>query len=119
MSFWSGPENSGFSERPNRAGTASASYVGDRATTTLDEIVVSVPSRTSEGGYQNLHIVLAAVVNPKSFTFGSVYEVQGIVRRMQPRVSSRVTEHLLEKEEVSIETLPNIREEVTNLTEGS
>ena len=75
---------------------SSASYVGDRSNTALNEIVVSV----SSGGpgtktYNNLHVILAAIINVKQETYASFYDVERIVRRMEPRTSARVVDIVL------------------------
>ena len=98
--------------------TSSARYVGDRATTTLDEIVVSVPMEGVPGGYQNLHVTLSAIINPKNVWGTKVYEVRDIVRRLQPRVASNIVSLISQKGTISLASLPSLRDELAKATEG-
>jgi hypothetical protein len=74
--------------------TLSAHYVGDRMTLEMEEIVftVGVSENTPASSYQNLHVRLSAVVNPKAATGISLYDVNGIVSRLQPRIRAHLIE---------------------------
>ena len=74
---------------------AHASYVGDRAHLGFGEVVVSVPTAPEGASYHNLHVGLAAIINPTRQSSSSLYEVQGIVRRMEPRIAARVVGEIL------------------------
>jgi hypothetical protein len=87
-----------------------AGYVGDRSSTALNEIVVSVPS----GGpgtktYNNLHVTLAAIINVRQVTSQSDYDVERIVRRMEPRTSARVVDIVLASGPVAPSQLSELR----------
>lgn len=73
--------------------TYSASYVGDRASIPLNEIVLTVKLADGNGySLQNVHAQFDAIVNPKDLAVASVYEVNDIVRRLEPRIRARVTD---------------------------
>jgi hypothetical protein len=90
----------------------SAYAVGDRAQITLDEIVVSIPMRGGNGPYQNLHICLGALVNPQKTTLYDPYTVEGIVRRLEGRIASRLVESLTGMGQQSIEDLAALRKSI-------
>ena len=48
-----------------------ASYVGDRETIRLGEVVVSVPILDIPQRYQNLHVEFSALVNPTAAYFAT------------------------------------------------
>lgn len=90
--------------------TTSASYVGDRGRVAFDEIVVSLPFSGANGPYQNLHLVLAASVNPRKVTLSNPYEVEQILRRIEARVSARVSSQLSQLSQQSLATINQLRE---------
>ncbi len=65
-----------------------ASYVGDRSTEDLDEIVVALPGND----LRNLHLFFAAIINPTKVSTGKEGDIQWIIRRTHARVSSAITE---------------------------
>ena len=76
----------------------------------LNEIVVSVPS----GGpgtktYNNLHVTLAAIINIRQVTSESDYDVERMVRRMEPRTSARVVDIVLAGGPVAPSQLSELR----------
>jgi hypothetical protein len=69
---------------------SSAYSVGDYASVQLGETVLSIQQGER---YRNLHIELAAVVNPRNTTFDySFGEVERIVQRLSPRIAGRLIE---------------------------
>ncbi len=74
--------------------TLSASYIGDRMTLEMEEIVftVGVSENTPASSYQNLHVRLSAVVNPKAATGVSLYDINDIFSRLQPRIRAHLIE---------------------------
>ena len=91
---------------PNQEGQISSAYsVGDRTRIALDEVVVSLPLK-GMGTYQNLHVHLAATVNPVKSTIYSAYTVSEIVQRLEARINARVVEVLYEQKEPSLEDTP-------------
>lgn len=97
-------------------GTVSAYSVGDRGRVTFDEVVVSLPFRTADGtampGYQNLHVVPAAVVNVRRTTPSSAYEAESILQRLEIRVTARLSEVLSRLPPQSLNDTVNLREVV-------
>ncbi|MDD5141166.1 MAG: hypothetical protein PHY43_13005 [Verrucomicrobiales bacterium] len=79
---------------PNDRAGASAYSVGDRARVTFDEVVVSLRFQGANAPYQNLHVTLAAFVNPKKTTYSSPYQAEDILRRLETRVAVRLSEML-------------------------
>jgi hypothetical protein len=90
---------------------ASAQYVGDRASVSFDEVVVSVSVADTKEAYQNLHVGLAAIINPRKETFYNPYQVESIVRRLEPRISAEVLK-LVEGNRVSLQELGPLRARV-------
>jgi hypothetical protein len=98
---------------PHTGGQVESAYaVGDRAQITLDEVVVSMPLRGGNGPYQNLHISLGALVNPQKTTLYDPYTVEGIVRRLEGRIASRLVENLTGMGQQSIEDLATLRKSI-------
>ena len=91
----------------------SGKNVGDKTSTFLNEIIVSVPIEKNHNTYQNLHIIFAAIINPTERSLTSPDTVSSIVKRSFPRISSQVIELILTKKVISINDLPNIRREIT------
>jgi len=90
--------------------TSYAGYVGDRATISLSEVVVSVQSPSVP--FSNLHVGLAAIINPSDFSYSEAYDVERIVRRMEPRISSRVVQTILATKAVTPGALPSLRDRI-------
>jgi len=98
---------------PQTGGQVESAYaVGDRAQITLDEVVVSMPLRGGNGPYQNLHICLGALVNPQKTTLYDPYKVEGIVRRLESRIASRLVENLTGMGQQSAEDLAMLRKSI-------
>jgi hypothetical protein len=97
-------------------GTVSAYSVGDRGRVTFDEVVVSLPFRAADGtgvpGYQNLHVVPAAVVNVRRTTPSDAYEVENILQRLEIRVTARLSEVLSKLPPQSLNDTAKLRETV-------
>jgi hypothetical protein len=87
---------SGCATMPQTEQAVSYAYaVGDRGQITLEEVVVSLPLRDdSAHAYQNLHVGLAAIVNPKKTTRYDPSTVEQIVRRLEARLAARELEVL-------------------------
>ena len=92
--------------------TSGAGYVGDRASLTFTEIVVSVP-RAAEPGFQNLHVDLGALINPKKASRFSPYEVEDIVRRTEPRISAHLLDVILAAGPIADPELTRLRDRIT------
>lgn len=85
----------GCATTPPADGTASSTYsVGDRASVVFDEVIVSLPYRGAEAPYQNLHLVLAALVNVRKKTYASSSGLEQILSRLETRVAAQVSEVL-------------------------
>ena len=87
----------------------SATYVGDRARVAFDEIVVSLPFRGASGPYQNLHVALAALVNPRKTTLSNPYQAEQILRRVEARTAARISESLAKVGQQSLEDTERLR----------
>lgn len=102
------------SSPPPTEGTVSTYSVGDRGRVTFEEVVVSLALRGADGiwipGYQNLHVVPAAVVNVRRTTPSHAYEVEGILQRLEIRVIARVSEVLSKLPPQSLSDTAKLRE---------
>ncbi|MFO1475084.1 MAG: hypothetical protein U1F98_00360 [Verrucomicrobiota bacterium] len=89
----------------------SASYVGDRSRVSLDEIVVSLPLKGAAQPYQNLHVGLAATINPvrAGATSYGMYSVTDILQRLEARIGACLVESLAGMKEQSIDNLQELR----------
>jgi hypothetical protein len=68
----------------------SASYVGDRDTVQLDEIVVSVPKQGNDTLIRNLHVFFAAVINPTRASTANEYDAKEIIHRAYTRIAAQL-----------------------------
>jgi hypothetical protein len=68
--------------------------VGARANLSLSEVIVSVQSPSGSMPYSNLHVGLPRS-SLKSFSRSECLRVERIVRRTEPRISSRIVEVIL------------------------
>jgi hypothetical protein len=78
----------------------------------LDEIVVSLPLKGATGPYQNLHVGLAAAINPVKTTYEGAYTVGDILQRLEARIAARVVEVLSSEKNISLEQMPELRDQV-------
>lgn len=93
--------------------TYSASYIGDRESVALDEIVLTVSlGQSSTADLRNLHVRLDAVVNPKDLALASIYEVAGIIHRLEPRIRARISDLVPVGKPLTIESLPSLKQEI-------
>lgn len=90
--------------------TSFAAYVGDRASLSLDEVIVGVQDPSAP--HTNLHVGLAALINLKDSSRSEAYEVEQIVRRLEPRIASRVVQTILEANAVTAAGLPSLRGQI-------
>lgn len=96
---------------PTAGETVSASYVGDRARLMFDEVVVSLPF-AGINTYQNLHVTLAALVNPRKASLSNSYQVEQILRRVETRVSAHTSQLLSQLGSQSLSKTEQIRERI-------
>jgi hypothetical protein len=112
---------------PPAEGRVSAYSVGDRGRVVFDEVVVSLSLRSADGtwfpGYQNLHVVPAALVNYRGagvtrggdytassgYTPSSASEVEGILQRLEIRVNARLSEVLSQLQPQSLKDTATLR----------
>lgn len=87
-------------------------YVGDRGRLTYDELIVSLPVRGVSAPYQNLHVAVSVFLYQTQNRSSGAFEVEGVVRRCEPRVAARLVEVLTRLGEQSIEGSPQLRETV-------
>ena len=81
-----------YTTPPPQGETTSASYAGDRASVKLRETVVAIRVADTQAKWHNLHVTLGAIINPKSATFSTSYELMDIISRSQPRMDARVVD---------------------------
>jgi hypothetical protein len=103
---------SGCVTTPPTEGTTSAYSVGDRARVIFDEVVVSLPLRGANVPYQNLHVAPAAVVNVRKTTYSSPNQAEQILRRLESRVASRLSEVLASLGEQSLSDTAVLRRKI-------
>ena len=97
----------------------SAAYVGDRTSIEFDETVVTVWKSGAGSTPLNLHIALGALVNPKKSTLSSPQEVVGIIRRLEPRINSRLVETFTGATGLAPEQLRVMRTEVEQIGQAA
>ena len=98
---------------PAPQGQAYSAYaIGDRMRVALDEVIVSLPLKGAPRPYQNLHVGLAATVNPVKPTMYAPYTVSDILQRLDPRISARVVEVLSGMKGQSLDDMPALRVQV-------
>lgn len=98
--------------------TSSASYVGDSRSIASEEVVVSVPMSDQANQYQNLHVFISVIVNPKKSSLYQ-HEITDIIRRSRTRVSSVVVQELLSIPRVSAGDLASIRKQLVSKAQQS
>lgn len=99
-------------------GTSRASYVGDRSSVAFEEIVVTVPVGGTPVGYQNLHVQLGAVVNPRELSFATIGDARGIVYRLEPRMAAAVVAFLCNRDVIAPSTLAALRQQIVTEAEN-
>src|SRR4030095_9316599 len=97
----------------------SAAYVGDRTSIEFDETVVTVWKGGAGSAPLNLHIALGALVNPKKSTLSSPQEVVGIIRRLEPRINSRLVGRFTGTTGLAPEQLRVMRAEVEQIGQAA
>jgi hypothetical protein len=98
---------------PAPEGQTSYAYaVGDRTRVTLDEVIVSLPLTGATQSYQNLHVDLAATINPLKKTPYGPYTVTDILQRLEARIGARVVESLSGMKQQSMDDMPALRSQV-------
>jgi hypothetical protein len=94
----------------------SAYSVGDRGRVMFDEVVVSLRLRGANAPYQNLHVVPAALVNPRqtasSSSYESPYQAEQILRRLEVRVAAQLSQMLCGLGEQSLEDTGTLRQKI-------
>ena len=62
----------------------------------MNEIVATVRlSADDDKSHHNLHVTVGVVINPRKTTVYQPYEIESILRRLEPRVSSEVLRMVL------------------------
>jgi hypothetical protein len=103
---------SGCATAPTPQGQVSnASYVGDRYTVPLDEIMVTMPGN-GERELRNLHVAFAAIVNPTGISTGTEYDVRSIIQRAHTRISSALVQDVTAGTISTSSGLVNLRDQV-------
>jgi hypothetical protein len=98
---------------PAPEGAAYSAYaVGDRTRVALDEVVVSLPMKGATQPYQNLHVGLAATINPVKTTLHEPYTVSGIIQRLEARIGARVLEFLSGTKVQSLDDMASLRAQI-------
>jgi len=91
----------------------SAAYVGDRSSLSLGEQVFTVrlaDGPTSE--LRNLHVRLEVLINPRTVSLTSEYDVDGIIRRLDPRIKAKLADFLPPGKSITINSLPALKDEI-------
>ena len=84
----------------------------------FDEVVVSLPFRGTSAPYQNLHVAPAALVNVRAKTYSQPYQVEAILRRLEARLSARITEVLGNLGPQALSDTPALRNRVLTETQA-
>lgn len=93
---------------------SSASYVGDSAGMSIGEVVVAVPCKEAQSGFINIHAVLAGIINPRKTSLSNTWDVQSILSRLSPRISSAVTA-VIQQEPAPTENLIDLRDRIVKV----
>ncbi len=93
---------------------SSASYVGDSAGMSIEEVVVAVPCKEVQSGFVNVHVVLTGIINPKKTSLSNTWDVQSILSRLSPRISSAVTV-VIQQEPAPTENLIDLRDRIVKV----
>ena len=91
---------------------SSASYVGDRNTAQLDEIVVSIPNQNNDTSIRNLHIFFAAVINPTKSSTANEYDARGIFYRAYTRIAAQLVDDVASGRVDTSKGIADIRSQV-------
>ena len=94
---------------PPAGETYSASYVGDRDSVSIAEVVVSVPAENNPDQFRNLHVAFSALINAQKVSTGNQYDVEGIIRRSRTRISSEMVGEISDKGVIGIKDLGSLR----------
>lgn len=86
-----------------------ATYVGDRHTLDLKEIIVSVPRAGGSGEIRNLHIFFSAIINPIKKSTANEYDAGGIVRSAQARIAAELIADIVEGKIDTSRSMASIR----------
>lgn len=70
---------------------------------------MSLPLKDAAQPYQNLHVRLAATVNPVKTTPYRPYPVRDILERLEARIAARVVECMGNAKELSLYNMPELR----------
>jgi hypothetical protein len=92
-----------------QGGGSGAGYVGDRTSFSLNEVVASVVVAGAAKPYQNLHIGLAAIINPRRTSWYDPSDVRSLLKRLEARVDARVVETLLAVGPIQVSGLASLR----------
>lgn len=84
--------------------------VSTETSITFAEVVASVPVEGAHQVYQNLHVGLAAVISPREAFSSAPAQIDWLVRRLEPRVSSEVLKVLTDSPTISPHKLDHVRE---------
>jgi hypothetical protein len=91
----------------------SARYIGDRSSLSLGEQVFTIRVVDGQSSEQrNLHVQLEVLINPKTVSLSSEYEVDGIIRRLDPRIKARLADYLPMGKSIPINTLVGVKDEM-------
>ena len=91
----------------------SAKYVGDRSSLSLGAQIFTIrlaDGPTSE--LRNLHVRLEVLINPRTVSLTSEYEVDGIIRRLDPRIKAKLADYLPTGKSITINSLPALKDEI-------
>ena len=96
------------------AQTSYASYLGDRSSVELGEMVAAVPE---DGPPRNVHVWLSVLVNPRrTVALSDLTDLLDLIRRQEPRIASRVVAAVVADEKVLLR-LAVLREELTAIAQ--
>lgn len=100
-------------------GVYSAYRVGDRASILFDEVVTTVRSSEWPNVPLNLHVGIGVIANPQKVTTGDPYEVQDIVRRMEPRIASAVAKFLSTRQQIAASEHSQLQEQIERVAHAA
>jgi hypothetical protein len=98
---------------PQATGPTSATdYLGDRSFLGFDQIVAAVRMVGPAEKVGNLHIGLAAIINPLKESWASESDVRDVVARLEPRIAARVVETAIAEPTVTPDSIVPLRERI-------
>ena len=106
---------------PAPTGQASSAHkVGDRSSLPLGEQVFTIHLTDGPTGeLRNLHVRLEVLINPRTVSWTSGYDVDGIIRRLEPRIGARLSDYLPIGKSIPLSAIAGLKDEIVREAQGT